>query len=100
MRVGEIAALSVEDVRAPDAERGSEILLRLEQTRGSSARTFLVGSKQRSELDACVPSRPTKSLREISLNAKTGRGDAGQEFPNFSIRHGNDFDSSDMPPAS
>ncbi len=91
MRVGEIAALSVEDVVTPGGERRPEIQLRPDQTGGSSARTLLVGRKQRAELDACVPSRPTQSLREISLNAKTGRGDAGSGLQIYSNMLENDL---------
>lgn len=60
MRVGEIAALSVEDVVTPGGEMRPEIQLRPDQTTGSSTRTILIGSQLRSELDAHIRSRPIK----------------------------------------
>lgn len=64
MRVGEIAALSVEDVVTPDGEIRPDIQLRPDQTRGSSARTVLVGSRLRSELDASIRARCIKPAPE------------------------------------
>ena len=74
MRVGENAALSVEDVVTPGGDIRPEIQLRPDQTKGSSARTVLVGSQLRSELDAYIRSRPIKPKPEAPLIAsKTGK---------------------------
>jgi integrase/recombinase XerD len=56
MRVGEIAALSVGDVVTPEGEVRSEIQLRADQTKGSSARTVLLSSQLKSELETYIRS--------------------------------------------
>lgn len=52
MRVGEVAALRVSDVRAADGKVKSEIQLDASQTKGKHARTVFVNSKLRKELAA------------------------------------------------
>lgn len=74
MRVGEIAALSVGDVLTPDREIRSEIQLRPDQTKGSSARTVLVGSQLKSELGAYISSRPARpDTAQPLIASKTGK---------------------------
>jgi integrase/recombinase XerD len=54
MRVGEIAALRVEDVLGTDGSVKDEIRLRAEQTKGSYGRTVMVGDKLRKELASYI----------------------------------------------
>ena len=65
MRVGEVAALLVNDVRAADGTVKLEIQLDAHQTKGKHARTVFVNDKLRKELAAylktipvCDPNRP------------------------------------------
>lgn len=52
MRVGEVAALRVSDVRAADGKVKSEIQLDAAQTKGKHARTVFVNDKLRKEIAA------------------------------------------------
>ncbi|HZW13546.1 MAG TPA: site-specific integrase [Noviherbaspirillum sp.] len=54
MRVGEVAALRVGDVVAPDGSIKPEIRLLPEQTKGRHARTVFLGERLRKELAAYV----------------------------------------------
>jgi len=58
MRVAEIAALVLTDALAPDGTIRTEIQLSPAKTKGSSARTVLIGSRLKSELEAYVKSLP------------------------------------------
>jgi integrase/recombinase XerD len=79
MRVGEIAALDLGDVLAPNGEVRAEIQLRADQTKGDQARTVLVNSQLRAELERYVktlnvrlePKRPliaSKTGKRFSAN--------------------------------
>ncbi|MEK4035718.1 tyrosine-type recombinase/integrase [Methylocystis sp. IM3] len=74
MRVAEIAALKLNDVLAPDGTIRPEIQLAPEQTKGSSARTVLISSQLKSELEAYINSLPANPAPDRPLIAsKTGK---------------------------
>ena len=74
MRVGEIAALTIGDVLGPENEIRSEIQLRPDQTKGNAARTVLVSSQLKSELDAYIKSLPDQPALDTPLiTSKTGK---------------------------
>jgi integrase/recombinase XerD len=62
MRVGELAALRIDDVVAADKTIKNEIRLTSDQTKGSKGRTVMIGDRLRKELSVYV----------ASLNGKTG----------------------------
>ena len=64
MRVGEVAALRVSDVRAADGTVKPEIQLDAHQTKGKHARTVFVNDKLRKELAAYLK---TISAREPNM---------------------------------
>ena len=79
MRVGEVAALDIGDVLGADGAIRAEIQLRADQTKGDQARTVLVNSQLRAELDRYVktfnvrldPKRPliaSKTGKRFSAN--------------------------------
>lgn len=79
MRVGEIAALKVGDVLAPEGQVRGEIQLKPEQTKGDRGRSVLVNSQLKAEIAAYLrglrsspePQRaliPSKSGRHFSAN--------------------------------
>ena len=79
MRVGEIAALTVDDVLNPEGQVREEIRLRAEQTKGSRGRTVLVNRQLKAEIEIFLrsfkkpltPERPliaSKSGRRFSAN--------------------------------
>ena len=74
MRVGEIAALTVDDVLGPDSKIPEEIQLKAEQTKGSRARTVLVNSQLKAELEVYLRSfeRPPDRQRPL-IASKSGR---------------------------
>jgi integrase/recombinase XerD len=74
MRVAEIAALKLGDVLAPDGTIRAEIQLAPEQTKGSSARTVLIGSQLRNELEAYIKSlRASPTPDQPLIASKTGK---------------------------
>lgn len=74
MRVGEIAALTVADVVGADGVVRTEISLRPEQTKGSSARTVLINSQLRSELASYFASKSQPlNIASPFITSKTGK---------------------------
>lgn len=74
MRVAEIAALKLGDVLAPDGTIRAEIQLSPEQTKGSSARTVLISTQLKSELEAYIITLSTTPAPDRHLIAsKTGK---------------------------
>jgi integrase/recombinase XerD len=74
MRVAEIAALRISDVSTTAGEVRAEIQLSAAQTKGNAARTVLVGSQLKSELEAYLRSLPEPPAPDWPLIAsKTGR---------------------------
>ena len=74
MRVGEIAALDVGDVVGADGEIRAEIQLRADQTKGDQARTVLVNSQLKAELELFVRTCDVKNSTQKPLIAsKTGK---------------------------
>lgn len=72
MRVGEIAALRVEDVLAADGSVREQIQLSAAQTKGNEARTVLLNTQVQSELaDYLRKHKPKSSALFVS---KIGRG--------------------------
>lgn len=76
MRVGEIAALNIDDIIRADGEIRNEIQLTAKQTKGSSARTVLVNSQLLSELAGYV-----KTLKQpLASNAPLVVSKTGKQF--------------------
>jgi integrase/recombinase XerD len=74
MRVAEIAALRISDVVTATGEVRPEIQLSPAQTKGNAARTVLVGSQLKSELEAYLRSLPESPAPDWPLiPSKTGR---------------------------
>jgi len=74
MRVGEIAALDLGDVLGPNGEIRVEIQLRPDQTKGDQARTVLVNSQLRAELERYVKTLNVRLEPKRALIAsKTGK---------------------------
>ncbi len=74
MRVAEIAALRFSDVVTAAGEIRPEIQLSPAQTKGNAARTVLVGSQLKSELEAYLRSLPAPPAPDWPLiPSKTGR---------------------------
>ena len=74
MRVGEIAALDVADVVGADGEIRAEIQLTADQTKGDQARTVLVNSQLKDELELYVKTQSFKNSPKSPLIAsKTGK---------------------------
>ena len=57
MRVGEVAALRIQDVLAADGSIKSEVYLSAEQTKGSKGRTIYLSEKMRQEVSSYLQSR-------------------------------------------
>ena len=62
MRVGEVAALRVSDVRAADGTVKPEIQLDAHQTKGKHARTVFVNDKLRKEIAAYLKTIPGRAM--------------------------------------
>ena len=74
MRVGEVAALDIGDVLGADGEIRAEIHLRASQTKGNKARTVLVNSQLRNELEYYVKTIPAPiDLMRPLIASKTGK---------------------------
>lgn len=74
MRVAEIAALTLGDVCALDGTIRAEIQLAPEQTKGNSARTVLISTQLRLELEAYIKTLPTSPTPDQPLiPSKTGK---------------------------
>lgn len=71
MRIGEVAALLVDDVLAIDGTIKHEISLAAHQTKGNRARTVLLPQKLRDELKHYLQEIfPTENLRQVSHQKK------------------------------
>jgi len=57
LRVGEIAALTIDDVAASDGQIRREIKLSAHQTKGSKGRTVILSNRVRSEIGAYLKTR-------------------------------------------
>lgn len=57
MRVGEVAALRIQDVLSADGSIKSEVYLSAEQTKGSKGRTIYLSEKMRQEVSSYLQSR-------------------------------------------
>ena len=62
MRVGEVAALRVSDVRSADGRVKPEIQLDATQTKGKHARTVFVNNRLRKELAAYLKTMPGRAI--------------------------------------
>ena len=74
MRVGEIAALNIENVISSDGDVRSVIHLRKDQTKGNAARTVHLNSQLRTELRSYVATIADTTNRQHPLiTSKTGK---------------------------
>ncbi len=74
MRMGEIAALTVDDVLGPDGQVREEIQLSADQTKGTQGRTVLVNCQLKAELELYLRSfkRPPE-LQRLLIARKSGK---------------------------
>jgi integrase/recombinase XerD len=70
MRVGEIAALDIEDVLDPNAQVRAEIQLRADQTKGDKARTVFLDRPVRREISR-IEKWSRWRQRQMTLNNST-----------------------------
>ncbi len=74
MRVGEIAALTVDDVLGPEGQVREEIQLKAEQTKGNRGRTVLVNSQLKAELEIYLRSfKRALDPQRALIASKSGR---------------------------
>jgi integrase len=75
LQVGEIAALTVEDVATADCEARREIKLGAHQTKGNKGRTIILSERVRKEIDSYMRTRAIW-LKDMSLIASQRNGRA------------------------
>lgn len=74
MRVGEIAALDFGDIVQPNGTIRDQIQLRADQTKGDQARTVLINSQLKAELDRYVKTIDQKvDPKRPLISSKTGK---------------------------
>jgi integrase/recombinase XerD len=75
MRIGEIAALKVDDVLTMEGEVRGSIQLSAEQTKGSEARTVLLNAQLQDEVGGYLDRLPERSKAPVSslITSKTGK---------------------------
>jgi integrase/recombinase XerD len=73
MRVGEIAALKVEDVVNQHGEARREIKLGAHQTKGSKGRTVIASTRVRKEIEAYLKQRPFAHTNMPLICSQRGR---------------------------